>query len=137
MTLEEILAYPLVGTVFPPALATILAKGIAAGRIDKKSGNFLPAINVNSLADARNIALRCDAILPITPGCVSRELASGEIVILNFSRPWMKNQYGFITLSGRTPSPAAREFMARVSELEQAAIEYENELFATYSERCG
>lgn len=132
LTLEEILSYPLVGSVFPPVLAPILAKGTAAGRIDEASQNFLPAITVHSLSAARDIALGCDAILPITPGCISRELESGEIVILNFMRPWMKHRYGFITLRGRTPSPATLEFMGTIRALEQAAIEYESELFDTY-----
>lgn len=133
LTLEEVLAFPLAGTVFPPAMAALLPDGTAAGRIDRASQNFFPAITVDSLAAARSIALGCDAVLPITPACVSRELESGEIVILDFHKPWMRNQYGFITKRGRTLSSAADEFMAIVRALEQAAVEYEGELFAVHA----
>ena len=133
LSLDDLLQFPIVGTIMPPALAALLSPGGAAGRIDEDTKNFRPAITVDSLAAARSIALGCDALLPITPGCIAPELESGDLVILDFSTPWMRNQYGFISRKDRTHSPAAIEFMARMREVEAEAIELENRLFAIYS----
>ena len=133
LKLTEILAYPLVGTVFPKELAAIFPPQIAAGRVDPETRTFLPAITVNSLSAAKVVATYCDALLPITPGCVEAELQSGELVILDFMAPWMRNQYGFISKKGRNPSPSAVELMAKVREIEQQVIAREQSLIATYS----
>lgn len=132
-SLSEILAYPLVGTVFPPALGPLLSSGSAAGRIDPGSKNFLPAITVDSLAAARKIAKGCNALFPIALSCIEAELQSGEFVIVDFMAPWMRNQYGFVSKKDRTLSPAAYEFMARVREEEMATVDLESRLFATHS----
>ena len=133
LTLNEILGYPLVGTVFPQSLAAMLPADIAAGRVDTETRNFLPAITVDSLTAARTVALGCDALLPITPGCVDIELQSGDLVILNFHAPWMSNQYGFISKKDRTHSPSALEFMAKMREVERQEVEREKNLIATFS----
>jgi DNA-binding transcriptional LysR family regulator len=140
LSLDDLLDFPIVGTVMPPALAALLSRNHAAGRVNEDTKNFHPAITVDSLSAARNIALGCDALLPITLGCIARELESGDLVILDFKAPWMRNQYGFISRKGRTHSPAAMEFMARMREVEEEAIELEARLFATYSsysDTCG
>ena len=133
LSLDDLLDFPIVGTVMPPALAALLSRNHAAGRVNEDTKNFHPAITVDSLSAARNIALGCDALLPITPGCIARELESGDLVILDFTAPWMRIQYGFISMKNRTPSPGAMEFMARMREVEAEAIELEARLFAAYS----
>lgn len=132
-SLSDILSYPLVGTVFPPVLAAILPGEITAGRVDTKTGNYLPAITVDSLSAARIIAAGCDALLPIAPSCVDTELQSGEFVILDFMAPWMYNQYAFISRKGRTHSPAALEMMTKVRDIERQAFSREKFLIATYA----
>ena len=132
-SLNEILGYPLVNPVFPPALAAILPAETTAGRVDAETGNFLPAITVDSIAAARIIAAGCDALLPIAPACVDAELQSGEFVILDFMAPWMHTQYAFISRKGRTHAPAALELMAQVREIERQAIERGNSLIATHA----
>lgn len=133
LTLADLLHFPIVGTVMPPALAALLSRGHAVGRVNEDTRNFHPAITVDSLSAARDIALGCDALLPITPACIAPELQSGDLVILDFRVTWMRNQYGFITRKDRTHSPGAIEFMTRMREVEVAAIELENRLFANYS----
>ena len=133
LSLEDLLDFPIVGTVMPPALADLLSRSHAAGRVNQDTKNFHPAITVDSLFAARNIALGCDALLPITPGCIARELESGDLEILDFTAPWMDHQYGFISRKDRTHSPVAMEFMARMREVEKESIELETRLFAAYS----
>lgn len=139
LSLGDLLNFPVVGTVMPPALGAILSRSHLSGRVNEDTKNFHPAITVDSLSAARNIVLGCDALLPITPGCIAPELESGDLVILDFNAPWMRNQYGFISLKDRTHSPGAIEFMARMREVEAEAIELENRLFAahaSYSPAC-
>lgn len=133
LSLADLLHFPIVGTVMPPALAALLSRSHAVGRVNEDTSNFHPAITVDSLSAARDIALGCDALLPITPACIASELQSGDLVILDFRANWMRNQYGFISRKDRTHSPVAIEFMTRMREVEEAAIELENRLFATYS----
>lgn len=133
LTLGDVLSYPLVGTVFPRSVSALLSSESTAGRIDEASGKFFPAITVASLPAAREIALACDAVLPILPTCTERELESGDLVIIDFAVPWMQVQYGFVSKKDRTRTPAMLEFMGRVREVEQAAIEREAVLIATYA----
>ena len=133
LNLAEILAYPLVGTTFPPAIGPLLSSGSAAGRIDPESKKFLPAITVDSLAAARKIAYGCDALLPIALSCIETELQAGDFLILDFMAPWMRNQYGFVSKKDRTHSPAATELMNKVREQEESALELESRLFASHS----
>ena len=48
---------------------------------------------------------------------------SGELVLLNFQRPWIKPLYGFVFLKNRTVSPAAEVFIEKVIKFEQEAGE--------------
>lgn len=131
--LGEVLAYPLIGTVFSRSVGAILSCASNAGRIDEASGKFFPAVTVASLCAAREIALACDAVLPISPTCTESELESGDLVIIDFTEPWMQVQYGFVSKKDRTHSPAMIEFMGTVRAVEQAAIEREAALIAAYA----
>lgn len=139
LSLGDLLNFPVVGTVMPPALGSILGHSHLAGRLNEDTKNFHPAITVDSLSAARTIALCCDALLPIAPGCIAPELESGDLVILDFNAPWMRNQYGFISMKDRTHSPGAIEFMSRMRAVEKESIELENRLLtahASYNLAC-
>jgi DNA-binding transcriptional LysR family regulator len=133
LELAEILSFPIVGTVFSPALANLLSAGGLAGRVDEASGSFLPAITVDSLSAAKKIALGCDALLPITPNCVDAELQSGDLVIIDFNAPWMQSTYGFVAKRDRTLAPAALAFIELVKQIEAESVERANWLLATYA----
>ena len=132
-TLAEVASYPLVGGVYPPGIVLQRGSATAAGRIDEASGEYVPAITVASLSAARQIAVRCDAILPIPPVCIESELKSGDLVIIDFALPKIQVRYGFTSRKNRTRSPAALEFMARVRQLEQDAIERDAALIADHA----
>ena len=134
LTLEEILTYPLVGTVFPPSLAGTLAQGQAGGRIDPYTGHFLPAVTIDSLSLARRITVGCDAVLLLTIGAVERELQTGDLVILDCHLPWMHTNYGFIYKRDRSLSTAAHEFIARLREVEAETLARENVLLASWGD---
>lgn len=112
ITLEDVLAYPLVAPPLrskPPLVTALREK--ALGRIDPESGDFLPAVTVNSLDLARLIATESDALFPGTASMIAPDLAAGRLTRLDFWIPAMTTDYGFVYLRNRTLSPAARVFM--------------------------
>jgi hypothetical protein len=59
-------------------------------------------------------------------------LERGELVILDLHLPWQRTAYGFVTRRGRTPSPAALEYMACVRAVEAESMAEEGRLVARY-----
>jgi DNA-binding transcriptional LysR family regulator len=90
----------------------------ARGRIDPDTGDFMPAITVNSLDLARLIAMESDALFPGTASMVAQDVAGGRLVRLDFRIPVMATEYGFVYLRDRTLSPAARAFMDEMRAVE-------------------
>lgn len=64
------------------------------------------------------VVLESDAISPSPPILFEREIKSGILVQLNFQKPWLRLNYGFIFLRDRTLSPAAKAFINEVEILE-------------------
>jgi DNA-binding transcriptional LysR family regulator len=127
ITLDEVLAYPLVA---PPVRGEALLAALGAkalGRLDPESGEFMPAVTVNSLDLARLIAMESDALFPATASMLAADVAAGRLVRLDFRIPPMATTYGFVYLRDRTLAPAARAFMdeLRAVEAELAAAEGE------------
>jgi DNA-binding transcriptional LysR family regulator len=89
-----------------------------AGHIDPDTGDFLPAIAVDSLDLARRIAASTTAILPAVRGLVVEDLRDGRLVQLHFEEPWMETGYGLVQRRDRTPSPAMREFVHELRAVE-------------------
>ena len=49
---------------------------------------------------------------------IADEIADGRVVVLPIDLPWLTLNYGFVWRRGRSFSPAAAAFMARVREIE-------------------
>ncbi len=111
LTLERVLAFPLVSTVLRGDVATTASTGGALGNTDPDSGDFMPAISVNSFAIARCILRDSDAVFPGTRSMLAADLESGHLVLLDFRVPVMRTGYSLMYLRGRSVSPAARAFM--------------------------
>jgi DNA-binding transcriptional LysR family regulator len=116
--LEEALKFPLVSTTLRGTVATIVGKGSAVGRLDEYKGNFAPAILVNSLSLARQIACESDALFPGTAAMLAADVGAGRLVRLNFRIPIMRTNYGIVRRRDRTPSPALEFFVRVLREVE-------------------
>jgi DNA-binding transcriptional LysR family regulator len=116
--LEEALKFPLVSTTLRGTVAAIVGNGSAVGRLDPYKGNFAPAILVNSLSLARQIACESDALFPGTAAMLAADQAAGRLVRLNFRIPIMRTNYGIVRRRDRTPSPALELFVRVLREVE-------------------
>jgi DNA-binding transcriptional LysR family regulator len=94
----------------------------AAGRIDPETGDFVPAICVDSFA-AMTAAVRGGrAISAAPPAFIRDELARGEFVALPFREPWMRMSYGLIWRRDQPWSRGLSEFVATLKEV-QASVD--------------
>jgi DNA-binding transcriptional LysR family regulator len=125
LTVETVLKYPLVSSLFFGDAAATAAEHGARGRVDLKTGAFAPAIHVNSLALALRIAQECDALFPGTAAMLAPEVEAGRLVRLGFHIPPMRTTHGIVTLRGRTLSPATRAFLGIVREVEAEIVRSE------------
>jgi DNA-binding transcriptional LysR family regulator len=128
LTLEEVLAFPLVSTLLRGDVATTVARAGALGSADSHTGDFTPAINVDSFAIARQIARQSDALFPGTLSMLAPDLEAGQLVRLPFQIPVMRASYSLMHLRDRTVSPAAQAFMDLLLAVEAELMAREAEV---------
>jgi DNA-binding transcriptional LysR family regulator len=132
LTQNDVLAYPLVGSTFPPQLAEVFETQKAAGSVDKLSRYFTCAVNIDSLNRARQTAIECEVVFPVPIVAIEAQLRAGELVVLDCHPNWLRTNYGFFSKRDRTPSPATLEFMAVLRDIEARIMERESALLAEY-----
>jgi DNA-binding transcriptional LysR family regulator len=130
VTLEKVLAFPLVSTLMRGDVATTAARGGALGSADPHTGDFTPAIHVNSYAIARQIARQSDALFPGTLSMLTPDVEAGQLVRLAFHIPVMRTSYRLMHLADRTLSPAAQAFMDLLLAVEAELMASEAEVAA-------
>jgi DNA-binding transcriptional LysR family regulator len=118
LRLAEVLAFPIVASRVRGAIAARLPSVTPAGRIDPDTGDFLPAITVDSIELATRIASSTNAILPAARGLLTAELRDVKLVQLGFREPWMETTYALILRRDRTPSPVASAFIEQLRAVE-------------------
>jgi DNA-binding transcriptional LysR family regulator len=131
LTLETVLKYPIVSTLFVGDAADAAAGHGALGRLIPETGNFAPAIHVNSLSLAPRIARDSDALFPGTATMLAPDVEAGRLVTLDFHIPPMRTTHGIVTLKGRTLSPAARAFVETLRAVEAEVLRAETAAAAT------
>jgi DNA-binding transcriptional LysR family regulator len=128
LTLEKVLAFPLVSTLMRGDVATTAARGGALGSADPHTGDFTPAIHVNSYAVARQIARQSDALFPGALSMLAPDVEAGHLVRLAFHIPVMRTSYRLMHLRDRTVSPAAQAFMDLLLAVEAELMAREAEV---------
>ncbi len=119
LTIADITGYPWAAMPVPPRVyCHFPADGLAAGRVDAAAKRFIPAVRVDTVRGAIQIAASSDAVTATTAALVAADLQSGELSSLPFEAPWLRLNYGFIYLRDRSVSPAAKAFMAEVRKVE-------------------
>jgi DNA-binding transcriptional LysR family regulator len=117
-TLKEIVRFPLAMTPIPSRAARLFAQVNAAGAVDPVTGNFLPSFSVNSVRHMMQFVLATDAVGMATEKLLAPEIAAGRVVALRFAAPWLRLNYGLVTLRGRAPTPILSAFLAEMRSLE-------------------
>ncbi len=117
---EDIDRYPLAMIRLPPRVADLFP---GQGKIDEKSGDLLPSVEVDDLDTARRVVLSSDSIGLAVPTQIADYVARGKLCALPFFAPWLHLQYGFVYRRDRLLSPAASAFMDEVRSLEAELVQ--------------
>lgn len=121
VTEAHLFSYPWVATRGPIRMAKQFPpEPFAAGRIEAATGEFVPAVLTPDLRASYDIVRNSEALgVAIDPSTTGYPLASG-LAQVGFRPAWAQLDYGFVTLKGRTPSPAAAAFKDEVRHIEAA-----------------
>lgn len=113
---DDLKDFPLVSIRVPGLLAQLVP---GKSQIDKNAGALVPSIEVDDLGSARTIVANSNGIGVAVPIQIERELLLGELVILNYKKPWLNPSLGFIFLKNRSKSPASEKYIQYVLEIEE------------------
>lgn len=128
VTLRDLLDFPWVHTRIPPRVAAAFPRPPGrAGRIDEKTKDFLPAIEIDVPMQLAAFTAG-DALTFGALGQAEPELEAGTLAIVRTSALDIRGSYGFIHLKDRSLSPAARGFIQAVREEEALCVQRETRL---------
>jgi DNA-binding transcriptional LysR family regulator len=127
LTEQDLDGFPTVTPRLPPR-----GVGLFPGKtqVDPETGDLLPTIEIDNLTSARLVVAGSDAFGMATPVQIADALRSGEFRVLDFHRPWMELDYGFIHLRNRMLSPAAQAYMEIVRRIDAEMREANEALMA-------
>ena len=118
-SIKRALAYPLVTTLLRGAHAALAAsRGETAASSMAEVADFVPNIQVNTVAMGRMLARHTDALFPGTAAVIDEDVAAGRLVKLNIDAPTMRTNPGVFYLRGRVLAPAARAFIEALRAVE-------------------
>lgn len=117
--LEDMLRYPWAGIRAPARMNPYLpTDGGRAGRWDRRTGEFVPALEVDMVSDVLVLARESDVLAIATFTMVEKDLSEDQLAVVRFTPPWLRLGYGFISRPNHTLSPVTTEFMDIVREIE-------------------
>jgi DNA-binding transcriptional LysR family regulator len=121
-SIARVLEFPLVTTLLRANHALLAAtQGGTTAPQGLDRGQFLPHIQVNTIAMARLIARESDAVVPGTAAILAEDVAAGRLVRLSTDAPAMRTDPGVYYLRGRTLAPSARVFIETLRAVEAEA----------------
>lgn len=141
LSVAKILAYPLVTTLLRGDKATLaMAVGISGGHavtagVGRYTGDYEPAIHVNALSMACEIASHSDAVYPGPVVVEATRPKASQLVRLDFEIPAMHTGYSLVYLKGRSPSPAASAFISVLLQVEAEQEKREAAMKASFRRR--
>ena len=119
VTFEDISGFPFAMSPLPGRVAPFFERIGAAGRIDPASGQFLPAITVDSVGLMRRAVRETDAISWAPKALIASELRDGSFVALPFAPPWARLNYGIFRRADRPVTPALEMFLVELRAVEK------------------
>jgi DNA-binding transcriptional LysR family regulator len=134
LTLVDLADTVLVGMRASVRLGAALVKlGGRAGALDKSTGDFVPAWEVNAIHAAKHMVASSDAIGAAMLTQIRHELDAGALCLLPIHTPWLRLNYGFIRRRDSATSAGARVFMAALRERETALNSQETALLHRFN----
>jgi len=118
LALSTILVFPLVAPRVPPRIAAELTGQASSGRTDRESGDYLPGLDTESFAVARNIVLGSDAVGLAPLLVLERDLRAQRIALLPYTSPSLRLRIGVFHARKRPPSRVAQLFTTQLKQVE-------------------
>jgi DNA-binding transcriptional LysR family regulator len=132
-SIEDLLPYPWATVRAPARVAAHLPDNPGhAGRWDRETGEFVPALEVDTVSDVLALARESDILVVATFTMVEKDLSEERLAVVRFAPPWLRLGYGFISRPNRTLSPATLRFIEIVREIEADLEAREAELRKKY-----
>ncbi|MEI6097735.1 MAG: LysR family transcriptional regulator [Alphaproteobacteria bacterium] len=120
----EVVSYPWAFAAVQARFADMIPVPVdKAGRIDRESGNLLPAIRVETFAEMNAAVGNGHAIGLCSPHFVQKETDAGEIALIDLFEPWMQFSYGMIWRKTAAPCGALGSFVGLLAETQRARNE--------------
>ncbi len=107
VALAEVMAYPLIGNRMPSRIEAFFGSAGDGQRFHRQ-------VSVPTFATARRMVLRSDGVTLAPLVQVEQDLDEGRLALVRSGRLPLRQNSGFIRLQGRTPGPAAAQFMVEV-----------------------
>lgn len=121
---SDLMRFPWASTVMQAQWLELLPRDLGvAGHCDPETGDFVPAICVDSF-DAMVAAVRSGRALSAAPPAFIRDhLERGELVLLPIHEPWLQMEYGLVWRRDRIWSRGLRRFVEKLKQA-QAQTEF-------------
>lgn len=127
-TIDEVFAFPFVGPRLPARVGRAFHRFAKTGAIDPDTGDYLPPIEVDTIALAKSIVQASDAIGLAPLGLIADDVRTGTLATLPFREPTLHTRYGIVHLKERSLAPAAHAFIAEVKAAETALVAAERRM---------
>jgi DNA-binding transcriptional LysR family regulator len=127
LTLQEVLAYPLVMTRLPRRALNSIAEACGF----EKHPDWLkklPNIKCDYGKVKKDAVANSNAVAVILLPMIEQELRAGGFVLLPVDFPELKTHYGLVQMRDRTPSPAAEAFIALLKKVDAEIYRIDQEL---------
>ncbi len=108
----DVVSYPWAFTAVQARFADMIPVPLdKAGRVDRETGLFYPAIRVETF-DGMKAAVRNGYAIGIcSEHFLKEEIASGEMALIDIYEPWMEISYGLIWRRNSPPGGALKAFV--------------------------
>jgi DNA-binding transcriptional LysR family regulator len=134
LAVDDLMAYPWATTRAPRRMNGFIPRDTGrAGFWDDGTGEFVPAIETDTMAGVAELASISDALMVGTATVAESELASGRLRRVRYEAPWLRFNYGFISRRHRTLPPLAEEFKRLVRDIETELDARETELLRAHA----
>jgi DNA-binding transcriptional LysR family regulator len=125
-TLDRIASFPWAAPRVPARMVSRMGNVSGrAGALDRATGHFVPAYEVEVVGAARHIVAGSDALGAAQLTQISRDVEDGTLAVVPYHGDWLWLEYCLLRLQDRSISPAAQEFMEEFRRIERALAQEE------------
>lgn len=135
VTARDAAAYPIAAmSRVPPRVLGPMLEAQRRSPNRAAAARPFPAIENATLAAIKHMVMGSDVISVVPAMCIRDELEGGTMVLLG-TEPWLRLNYGVVTLKGQALGPAAARLRQYVVEIEAQLATDESKLLARWAKR--